>query len=434
MAKIYYFALADEMRKEDKLNWLRDNPLSKIPFETIKPDKNNNWLNIMDNDFESLLPLISKEKSENTVFDSFSNGISTNRDEWVYDKNLETLKKKVAFFQIQYNQSIKTKFFNDTIKWSRDLKAKLDRKQELKTNEILFIKGNYRPFSKEWLALNPLLNDVISLNKNYFNDKNYAICLNANGSDSKTLAIDSYPDLHFIGDTKCLPLSIYNKNGERKDNITDWALAQFQNHYQNESITKENIFYYVYAVLHTPQYRVKYEQNLKRDFPRIPFYKDFMFFAERGKELANLHIGYEAVDKYPLETVSTKKSKDKPQGSMLFEEPEPDLYAKAERNQYIPKAKLKANKENGEIELDDVTILRGIPAEAWEYKLGNRSALEWILDQYKESKPTDKTIAEHFNTYRFADYKEVVVNLLMRVCRVSMETVRIVKELEQANS
>ena len=188
----------------------------------------------------------------------------------------------------------------------------------------------------------------------------------------------------------------------------------------------------MYAVLHTPQYRVKYEQNLKREFPRIPYYKDFMFYVERGKQLADLHIGYEKIQPYPLETENISKNKQKAAEPMLFAEPIIDLYGKAERTQYIPKAKLKANKETGEIEIDDITILRGIPAEAWTYKLGNRSALEWILDQYKESKPTDKTIAEHFNTYRFADYKEEVIQLLKRVCRVSVETVRIVGELEHA--
>ena len=132
-----------------------------------------------------------------------------------------------------------------------------------------------------------------------------------------------------------------------------------------------------------------------------------------------------------MELIKTEKGGSKKPTPLLFEETEKDLFEKAEREAFVPKAKLKAHKDIGEIEIDELTILRDIPTEAWDYKLGNRSALEWILDQYKESKPTDKTIAEQFNTYRFANYKDQVIDLLMRVCTVSVETVRIVKMLEE---
>ena len=180
------------------------------------------------------------------------------------------------------------------------------------------------------------------------------------------------------------------------------------------SIEKEDIFHYVYAVLHNPAYRQKYELNLKREFPRIPFYADFWQWAAWGKELMDLHIDYEKVAPFPL------KRKEVIKGSAGFENP-PNLTT--------PKPKLKAFKDKGHIEIDELTTLTDIPAEAWEYKLGNRSALEWILDQYKESKPSDPTILAKFNTYQFADNKEVVIDLLMRVCTVSVETQRIVGEM-----
>ncbi|MCD4731656.1 MAG: DUF559 domain-containing protein [Bacteroidales bacterium] len=194
-------------------------------------------------------------------------------------------------------------------------------------------------------------------------------------------------------------------------------------------ITKEDIFHYVYAVLHNPAYRKKYELNLRREFPRIPFYEDFWQWAAWGKQLMELHINYETVEPYPLEehnhTVKAEAKRQKEMFAML-EEPKP-MFGK----QAKVKPKLKADKQAGIIEIDELTFLRGVPREAWDYKLGNRSALEWVLDQYKEKKPKDTTIAEKFNTYRFADYKEHVIELLKRVCTVSVETVRIVGEMEK---
>jgi predicted helicase len=223
------------------------------------------------------------------------------------------------------------------------------------------------------------------------------------------------PDYDFLEKTQCLPLYRYDKDGNRIDNITDWGLEQFAAHYSDNDkglnrlnpLVKEDIFHYVYAVLHNPAYRQKYELNLKREFPRIPFYENFHQWAAWGKRLIDLHINYERIKPYPLQLVTAKDIKP------------------------LPKPKLKADKESGVIFLDDNTELTGIPVEAWDYKLGNRSALEWILDQYKESKPKDPTIAEKFNAYRFADYKEQVIDLLKRVCTVSVETMKIVDEMKK---
>jgi predicted helicase len=204
----------------------------------------------------------------------------------------------------------------------------------------------------------------------------------------------------------CFPLYCYDSDGNRTENITNWGLNQFRTHYQNDTITKEDIFHYTYSVLHNPAYREKYAINLKREFPRLPFYDDFQQWAAWGKQLMDLHLNYETVKKYPLKRIDKK------------------LAANAKN-----KPKLKADKDAGKIHLDAITTLQGVPSEAWAYKLGNRSALEWILDQYQEKKPRDPTIAEKFNNYRFADYKEQVIELLQRVCTVSVETMGIVGEM-----
>jgi predicted helicase len=209
-------------------------------------------------------------------------------------------------------------------------------------------------------------------------------------------------------------------------------LEQFRAHYKTEDISKESIFCYIYAVLHNPAYRQKYELNLKREFPRIPFYNNFGQWAAWGKELMDLHIGYETIEPYPLVRKDIKPKEGKPKVPNLLSalEPSNPLLENADEYTFVPKAKLKADKEQGLIMIDDLTTLMGVPVAAWEYKLGNRCALEWVLDQYKEGKPSDPTIAERFNTYRFADYKEFVIDLLMRVCRVSVETMRIVDAMK----
>jgi predicted helicase len=187
---------------------------------------------------------------------------------------------------------------------------------------------------------------------------------------------------------------VYTDQG-RLDNVTDWALKEFRKKYEagqgkgKPTVTKDSIFEYAYAVLHDPIYREKYALNLKREFPRIPFYKDFWQWSDWGKELMDLHIGYESVKPWKLKRTEKPDEKAKEAGQQ-------------------PKAMLKADKEAGRITLDSETTLEGVPPEAWNYKLGNRSALEWILDQYKESKPKDPTIREKFDTYRFADYREKV--------------------------
>lgn len=232
-------------------------------------------------------------------------------------------------------------------------------------------------------------------------------------------ASDILVDMHLVGaaaGASALPRYIYTSDGERQDNITDWAHNKFKEAYRGRKlgITKDDIFHYVYAVLHDPVYRETYAINLKREFPRIPFYPGFRQWSAWGQRLMDLHIGYETVAPYPLTREDAEDAKSRAAGIPL-------------------KVMLKADKTAGTIRLDSETTLSGIPPEAWEYRLGNRSGLEWILDQYKEKKPKDPTIREKFNTYRFADYKDHVIDLLTRVTTVSVETMAITEAMKTAN-
>ncbi|MBI5652710.1 MAG: hypothetical protein HZC40_20030 [Chloroflexi bacterium] len=175
-------------------------------------------------------------------------------------------------------------------------------------------------------------------------------------------------------------------------------------------LTREDIFHYAYAILHHPAYREKYALNLKREFPRIPFYDDFWQWATWGKQLMDLHLNYETAKPFGLKRVDQKDPKGFQNPSGL-------------------KPRLIARKETGDIEIDTHTRLSGIPPEAWDYRLGTYSALEWILERYKERAPKDPTIREKFNTYRFADYKEQVIELLQRVCTISVATMKIIEQM-----
>ena len=230
------------------------------------------------------------------------------------------------------------------------------------------------------------------------------------------MASDKLTDWHFTGDTQCLPLYRYTGDGERVSNITQWGIDHINGHYRQEwgddfkaqagedGITAEEIFAYTYAVLHDPAYRHEYALDLLREFPRLPLYPDFHHWTEMGQKLLDLHIGFESAEPYPLE--------------------------RHDREDVDPKrAILGADKSKGTITLDERTTLAGVPEKAWEYRLGSRSALEWVLDQYKERKPRDPTIREKFNNYRFSDHKERVIDLLRRVCTVSAATMEIVDSM-----
>ncbi len=442
---IEYVTMEDNWRKEEKLGWLRNNPIEKIHFTHIIPDKNNNWINLSeDNDWDDLLPTISYEvknsSEENTLFKTFSNGIATNRDSWVYDENKNNLRNKIKYFIQCYDRfqaernTDKTKIvFSDEIKWSHAFKRKFENSRSLSFDESKITEVFYRPFKRLYYYCDFDMSDLLTsthfeISGENLKKKNELIWFKCGlGSYFFSLGIDTVHDIMPNGGSKCLPLYRYDSSGSRHDNITDWGLDQFVTHYKDKKISKEDIFHYTYAVLHDPAYRKKYELNLKREFPRLPFYAKFRQWSDWGKKLMELHINYEQVEPYKLEIIeSGTKAESKRQKEFFSMVKEPEtLYG------YKPsvKAKLRADKETGIIEIDELTFLKGVPKSAWDYKLGNRSALEWVLDQYKEKKPSDPTIAEKFNNYRFADYKDHVIDLLKRVCTVSVETVKIVESM-----
>jgi predicted helicase len=418
--------------RNEKIAYLTSHRLDEIPFEHVTPDKNHNWINLTNNDWDELLPVASKETKyakkkagHDAIFKLFSLGVVTNRDEWVYDLNTELLSQKIKFFIEVYNREVDKHFgkieaskvkdvIDYSIKWTRAVKRDLAKGKKYHYQEGHIRCGLYRPFVKRYLYFAQELNEMQNRQPDIFKGNNLVICFTDSSSEKPFLVLVSniVPDLHLTGagcGAQCLPLYRYDDDGNRIENITDWGLAQFRTHYADEKIGKEDLFHYVYAVLHHPAYREKYELNLKRELPRVPFYEDFWQWATWGEQLMTLHLNYESITPYPLIRH--------------------DISPEQTRKAY--KARLKADKKKNRILLDTYTTLSDVPPVAWEYKLGNRSALEWILDRYKERKPRDPTIREKFNSYRFSDYKEQVIDLLLRVTTVSVETMRIVEAMEE---
>ena len=422
--RVFYSRRPEMETAEEKLAWLAAARVSQLQFDEVRPDAMGNWLGPVANGFETLLPVV--HDSDKALFARFASAVKTNRDEWLYDFDKDSLIERVRFLTTRFNAQRQKGLQDDreldySIKWSSSLKQ---RTQDVDLDETLVVRAGWRPFVSQWYYSDKPLSDRLTRNHYDF----FGPALNRSTQTlyipgppttkpPQVLAIAGVADYHVTGDAIALPASLAASPEGSHDNITDWALEQFQQHYhpgkgrKPAAISKEGIFHYVYAVLHDPVYREKYALNLKREFPRIPLYgstvEHFEQWAKWGAGLMSMHIGYEHVNRWPLNRIDT-----------------PD--AKARAANQSPKCILKSEPDAGRIVIDSETVLDGIPTEAWAYKLGNRSALDWVLDQHKERKPKDPTIREKFDTYRFANHKDRVITLLARVARVSVDTVALV--------
>ncbi len=270
----------------------------------------------------------------------------------------------------------------------------------------------YRPFSKRFVYFDGLLNQRRYQQHRILpraESENKVISVTGIASERPfmSMMLDILTDLHLVGagcGTQCFPFYIYDEDGtNRRENITDFALERFRGQYGDPTISKWDIFYYIYGVLHQPAYREKFADDLKRESPRIPFMSDFRAFSDAGLRLAELHLNYESVEPWPLQ----------------------GLYAEGVPLSYRVE-KMKLSKDRATLVVNETLSFGEIPPEAFEYRLGNRSALEWVIDQYQVS--TDKRSGIVTDPNRLDD-PESIVRLVERVIRVSVETVEIVKGL-----
>jgi predicted helicase len=437
--RIHYANRPQLESADEKLSFLSGAKLGHIPLQEVRPNSKNAWIYQAVNDFDTFIPLADKATKsvriagqERAIFKLFSMGVVTARDDWVYGDEINEVATKVEHLVKVYRTDLKRlgsakangskpeASIDASIKWTRLAKSLLNKGVEIKYDRSHIVDCMYRPYVRRHIYFSDQLNEMqYRLDEFYGHDgrKSVPTIVWSDPTSQKPfmcLAVSGVFDLHLVGAASgSIGAALKTASSSQAENITDWALDQFRVRYgtSEDAITKDAIFHYAYAVLHDPAYHEKYGQNLRREFPRIPFYADFWKWAEWGEALMRLHVGYEEVEPWSLERIDAPDEKSRKAG-------------------LAPKATLKADKDSGNIRLDSETQLTGVPPEAWNYRLGNRSALEWILDQYKEKTPKDPTIREKFNTYRFADHKEKVIDLLKRVTRVSVETMKIVEAMK----
>ena len=432
-AQINYAAVPPDWRKEQKYEFLAEKQdYRNVDWQKIEPDKNNTWLTEgLQSEFEAFLPMaaVKSAKQKEVIFNICSNGVKTNRDIWLYNFNYDKLSKNVQSLIDAFNEQVlkwsilipkpRVDDFvvNDDrkISWSAGLKNALKRQINIKYEETNLRRSIYRPFTQKYLYFDRHIIErcynmnIIFPSLNCERDNLIIGVLSIGGrSNFFCFCSDYIVDMHFnsIDAIQCFPFFIYSEDGiNRRENLTDWALAQFRAHYRDEAITKWDIFHYVYALLHHPGYREKYAANLRRELPRIPFAPDFRAFAAAGTKLADLHVNYEQQQEYPL---------------TFQEKPGAPLDWRVVR--------MKLSRDKTEIIYNNFPILMGIPPAVFDYKLGNRSALEWVIDQYRVS--TDKRSGITNDPNR-ADAPQYIVRLVGQVITVSLETLKIIISLPE---
>ena len=432
-AEIFYARVDELWRKEEKYRYLDSKQhCQNIDWQKITPDSHHTWLTGgLHAEFDTFLPMGSKKIKDavpDAIFKTYSLGVSTNRDTWVYNFNQSTLTKnvqqmtetynaEVARWTQQVNREVSVDDFvvpdGTKIKWSSGLKNKLKSGKTTYFSPEKVRASIYRPFTKSNLYFDPrMMTERAAIFPSIFptpdtETENRVICVSGIGSSKSfhTMISDIIPCIDLLEKTQCFPFYTYDEDGtNRQENITDWVLTEFRTHYGDETITKWDIFYYNYALLHHPAYREKYEMNLKRDLPHIPFAEDFWGFANAGTALADLHVNYESAPKYDeLKYIET---------------PGMPIDWRVE--------KMRLSKDKTQLKYNDFLMLDGIPAEAFGYRLGTRSALEWVVDQYRVK--IDKRSGIRNDPNR-ADQPRYIVDLIGRVITVSLKTVEIVGNL-----
>lgn len=436
-ATLYYHDIGDYKSRDEKLQILKDTvDIDGIEWTTLVPDQHGDWINPRTEGFEQFMPIGDKSaKGKGTaraLFEIFSLGVSTNRDAWCYNFSEKVLNANISNFVSQYNEDVERheKTYDGTkIKWSSKFDSYFDKAKRISCSKNKTRVVQYRPFCKQQLYFDNHLNDRPGQFPNFFptpQHENLVIQMTGAGSTKpfSCLINDTICDLEQISKGQCFPLYWYEKRADRegmlelgleeaksdyirRDGITDWGHKEFKQAYGDPKIGKEDLFYYVYGLLHSEEYRTKYANDLKKELPRIPKVKDFWGFSEAGRKLAELHLNYETVDPYPLE-----------------EEHNGGDY-RIEDKMRFPKKGVRDT-----IIYNSTTILRGIPEEAYEYIVNGKSAIEWLMERYAVTTDKDSGIVNDPNDWcKEHNNPRYIFDLIKRIVTVSVETVKITRSL-----
>ena len=431
---IIYIASVDDYLDSKKKQDILKNSISidGMNFNSIIPENPSLWLNDgLENDFDTFIPIGSKDAKRgmsNAIFNLYSRGIASNNDAYIFNFNQDILinqaKRMVEAYNSERDRWLRLGMPKDIdsfievnekkLKWIRNTKRNLLRGSTSNFQESKIYCAIYRPFAKKSSFFDRLFNEDLYHMPNFFplpQSENRVLIISDKGYRSNFSAFisDTIVDLHVLAgvDTfQCFPYYVYDEDGSnQRENISDWALAHFRSQLSEPSIAKWDIFYYVYGLLHSPHYRERYAANLRRELPRIPIVAlaDFQALAQAGRELAELHINYEQQPEYNLQWL---ENRDEP------------LNWRVES--------MKLSKDRTTLRYNNFLSLAGIPAAAFEYKLGNRSALDWVIDQYRVSTDARSGITNDPNRH---DDPEYIVRLIGKIITVSLKTVEIVARI-----
>ena len=452
--QILYHDIGDDLTGERKLEIISsfksiDGIKENDGWALIAPDAHNDWLNQRDDSFDEFIEIGNKKnKNSVTLFGNFSRGLETGRDAWCYNfsynelafnmkKTIEFYNSEIARHSVSKGAKIKDLVDNDAsqISWTSSLLTKMEKNTIAAYDATAPLNGVYRPYQKQWAYYDRTFNHRVGQMPHIFPNmdlSNKVIHVSGAGARSgfSALMSSSLPDIQHIDNGQCFPLKLYEKQEIEgglfvgkpeeeytvKDGITDTGLGHFCAVYPDETITKEDIFYYTYGLLHSEEYRTRYADNLSKQLPRIPCVKkaaDFWAFVDAGRKLGDLHVNYETVNLYPV---------------TIEGEPQNDS------DYYVTKMKFaKAGKEKDKstvIYNAQITI-KGVPLEAYDYVVNGKSALDWVME--RQCVKTDKAsgIVNDANLYAIETVGDAAysLKLFQRVITVSLETMKIVKAL-----
>lgn len=465
MAKIYYHDIGDYLSQKDKLNIInsfRDISNPQMKWTKLEPNQYGDWINHRNEMFRLFTPIEPLKKFDrrsNTFFNTYAIGLASNRDSWVYNfsksKVEENMISMIDFYNEQvhaYHEASKTDpklsvdDFIDTnplkISWTVNLKKDLLHNSIHEYKDLLRL-SMYRPYQKQQLYYDKSFIERIGLSPKLFptpSHKNLVICLSCISSNKGLSAIitDCIPDLHFTGDSQCFPLYWYDDSDadvadlfnqgvtnkidryHRNNAISDWALSAARKQY-GYKVTKEDIFYYVYGILHSAEYRATFANDLKKLLPRLPLVdtsEDFWTFSKAGRELAYLHLNYETIEPYKGCVISFGANTNK--GENVNYRVTKMRFGKIDSK----------TADKSVIFYNDGIMIENIPAEAYEYIVNGNSAIEWIMERYAVATDPKSGITNDPNDWsKEHNDEKYIFNLLLRVINVSIKTVVIIKNL-----
>ncbi|GAA7621372.1 hypothetical protein JP0124_08870 [Helicobacter pylori] len=440
---IHYYDIGDYLKREEKLNRIANFlDLDAIDFETITPNNKGDWINQREDGFDKLIPLKRDKKLQNnSIFDINSNGVTSGRDPWVYNFSPDSLMQNVQKCMDTYNADLKRfnahfreafkqrtkgvksgelyKQLNDSeittdktkIAWTDGLKNNLIKNKNLQESHKDRIRlAMYRPFNKQWLYFDKNLNERQYQLPKIFPDKDAQnVVINTgvgNGKNFSALVSDFISSGDLIVHNQAYPLYYYDDLGNRHYAISGYALNLFRKHYKDYSISEEEIFYYIYAILHHKGYLEKYKNSLAKEAPRIGLSEDFKEFSILGKELAKLHLNYESGEMHASVEYKTLMN--------------------AEEKGYYDVEKM--TKKGDCIHYNKNIAITKIPKKAFEYVVNGKSAIDWVIERYQKTMDKESLIENNPNDYAGGKY---VFELLCRVIKLSVKSVDLIEKISE---